>query len=25
MPPEYGAVWLERVNREAYAHCCFDW
>lgn len=24
MPPEYGAVWLERVNREAYAHCCFD-
>jgi hypothetical protein len=25
MPEEYGAVWLERVSREAYAHCCLEW
>lgn len=25
MPDEYGAVWVERVNRETYAHCYLDW
>ena len=25
MPKEHGAVWLERVSREAYAHDCIDW